>query len=684
MTWPEGVDFVLLDFETTGLNPESGDKVVEYAFMVVRDGQVIRKVERLVNPLRPMGLGATSINQITDEMLINQPRFDQVGGELWHALKDSVMVAHKANFDARFLASEFRQGNWEMPNFTILDSIKIAQHVWTKEAVDNFQLTTLARHVGHDYTMAHRAMADVEAMFSVLSSIFSQYPNTFDIEKLKNVASIPVPKTQSSGKISNLAEELKSLYGMEIEIEFKSKSRGLEKRRVRPQKIFLLNHEYMEAYCYTSMAEKTFRIDNIRSITNSRCVELLHQLLEAKGCPSRAIVVVEKIRENGIEFAKDCWEKLLYLWDSSPESSINSPNWGFNFLLAGLSSLEAMFHIIPVRELVNVGKFELSWKRKVILHSLLFGTTGIGKEELRAQITSNREYFYFARDCLEDEHRHVQVEALNVISSRFKGEIKAESIVKNRFMDLVKIWGNKDDRMCDHTAFCIRRDWRTTEMAKFLVTQMGDNNPIICSNAIFASAWPGNSIAVGPIIGVLNNPDPDVRANAFGALGVIRDKRALPFVLEMSDINSLEMEVQRAVVYCIGRMGDATHIPILLDYYTKGEKHFLDIDSRSPDEFFGRNAFIEAVNAFAMLGDESIIPTLIEHDHIEAIGLYVATNDLTNVTRKMIEDWDERKMEEDNCDITIFEEYGKSDWAIDKGTSPFSFPDYFDTWAIGR
>ena len=94
MSWPIGDELVLVDFETTGLNPGFGDRVVEYAYAVIgQDGSVSEQSQRLVNPGRQMSADATRVNGITDEMLEGEPSFEEVGVDILNALEDRIMVA---------------------------------------------------------------------------------------------------------------------------------------------------------------------------------------------------------------------------------------------------------------------------------------------------------------------------------------------------------------------------------------------------------------------------------------------------------------------------------------------------------------------------------------------------------------------------------------------------------------
>lgn len=94
--------FAFVDVETTGLSPHS-DRVVEVACIVSCGGRRIRSFETLVNPERPIPLAATSIHGIAGHHVRRAPVLAAVIGRLRAETRGTIVVAHNAAFDARFL-----------------------------------------------------------------------------------------------------------------------------------------------------------------------------------------------------------------------------------------------------------------------------------------------------------------------------------------------------------------------------------------------------------------------------------------------------------------------------------------------------------------------------------------------------------------------------------------------------
>ncbi|MBA0126128.1 DNA polymerase III subunit epsilon [Haloechinothrix sp. YIM 98757] len=106
--------YAVVDLETTGINPEWNERIVEVGVVhVAPDGQVEGQWETLVNPNRD--LGPQRIHGITGREVREAPTFEHVAGPLSELLAGRVLVAHNLRFDAGFLATEYRRLGVEVP-----------------------------------------------------------------------------------------------------------------------------------------------------------------------------------------------------------------------------------------------------------------------------------------------------------------------------------------------------------------------------------------------------------------------------------------------------------------------------------------------------------------------------------------------------------------------------------------
>jgi DNA polymerase-3 subunit epsilon len=105
---------LILDTETTGLDPKQGHRVIEIGAVEVVDRRLTgRSVHFYVNPEREIDAGATDVHGLTWDMLRDKPRFGDIAGELIEFARGTRWVIHNAPFDLAFLDAEF--GRLELP-----------------------------------------------------------------------------------------------------------------------------------------------------------------------------------------------------------------------------------------------------------------------------------------------------------------------------------------------------------------------------------------------------------------------------------------------------------------------------------------------------------------------------------------------------------------------------------------
>ncbi len=101
---------VVLDTETTGLEPEQGHRVIEIGCVeLINRRRTGRRFHRYLRPDRPIDRAAQHVHGITDEFLSQQPRFAEIVDELLEFISGAELVIHNAAFDIAFLDHELRR-----------------------------------------------------------------------------------------------------------------------------------------------------------------------------------------------------------------------------------------------------------------------------------------------------------------------------------------------------------------------------------------------------------------------------------------------------------------------------------------------------------------------------------------------------------------------------------------------
>ncbi len=125
---------IFLDTETTGLSPESGDRVIEIGCVEMLNRRLSgRNLHFYVNPERPSHEDAVKIHGLTDEFLADKPLFAAVADELMEFVDGAEIIIHNANFDIGFLNEELRRlGRPKFPGHVaqVTDSLLMAREMF--------------------------------------------------------------------------------------------------------------------------------------------------------------------------------------------------------------------------------------------------------------------------------------------------------------------------------------------------------------------------------------------------------------------------------------------------------------------------------------------------------------------------------------------------------------------------
>jgi DNA polymerase-3 subunit epsilon len=149
-----------IDFETTGLSPEAGDRVIEVGIAVLHKGRIIDRFQSFINPQVRIPREVVALTGIDDAMVRPAPKADQVMQEVMEFIGKLPLVAHNASFDKRFMDAELDRIKHHRKNEFIC-SLRVARRVYPSAM--NHKLATLVRLTGvTPANQYHRALGDAE------------------------------------------------------------------------------------------------------------------------------------------------------------------------------------------------------------------------------------------------------------------------------------------------------------------------------------------------------------------------------------------------------------------------------------------------------------------------------------------------------------------------------------------
>lgn len=197
MTISKNVREIVLDTETTGLNPENGDRVVDIACVeLINHIQTGKVYQTYINPKKLMDEEALRITGITNDFLMDKPLFEDIADEFLDFVKDSILVIHNAKFDIDFLNSELRRIN--KPLFKLEDAIDTLTLAKIKFPGSAVNLDALCRKFEIDTSIrvTHGALVDCYLLAEVYLNLLGGRQSSLLFES-KSELSDPIKKPSS-------------------------------------------------------------------------------------------------------------------------------------------------------------------------------------------------------------------------------------------------------------------------------------------------------------------------------------------------------------------------------------------------------------------------------------------------------------------------------------------------------
>jgi DNA polymerase-3 subunit epsilon len=212
---------IILDTETTGLDPKSGHRIVEIGCLeLVNHLPSGRSFQRYLNPEREMSPEASAISGLTDVFLKDKPVFAEVVAEFLDFIGDATLVIHNAEFDLKFLNAELGLlGFPALVSSRAIDTVSMARRKFPGAPAS---LDALCQRFGIDNSKRtyHGALLDAELLAEVYLELIGGRQATIELvaaggaaagPRLSREKRAPRPHAPSEAELAAHGELLKKL-----------------------------------------------------------------------------------------------------------------------------------------------------------------------------------------------------------------------------------------------------------------------------------------------------------------------------------------------------------------------------------------------------------------------------------------------------------------------------------------
>jgi len=158
---------IVLDTETTGLNPNLGHRLVEVAAIELSDRKVSdRSFHRYLNPEREIDEGAAAVHGLTLDRLQDEPKFAEIAPAFLAFISGAELIIHNAPFDMGFLNAELARAGLPLLENQVIDTLKVAKDLHPGKK-NNLNALCDRYLIDNSHRTLHGALLDTELLAEV-------------------------------------------------------------------------------------------------------------------------------------------------------------------------------------------------------------------------------------------------------------------------------------------------------------------------------------------------------------------------------------------------------------------------------------------------------------------------------------------------------------------------------------
>ena len=174
---------IVLDTETTGLDPQEGHRIVEIGCLELHNHLPTGKTYHVyLNPQRVMPVEAFRVHGLSDEFLADKPLFSDIVDEFLDFVQDTPLVIHNAKFDMKFLNAELKSVNRSiLPMERAIDTLMMAKKKFPG-AMANLDALCRRFNIDNSNRTLHGALLDAQLLAEVYLELMGGRQSAFGLE----------------------------------------------------------------------------------------------------------------------------------------------------------------------------------------------------------------------------------------------------------------------------------------------------------------------------------------------------------------------------------------------------------------------------------------------------------------------------------------------------------------------